>query len=276
MKKKIFVVLLVIATILLSGCGKDNDKPKVKYENYKARYIDNYDCPVDNVYDIKTGDYITDDYKIFYISDKKNTETENHCKYRYKNPNNYRYLGSMDTYSDGSYILYVDNHNNVIGFDNKGNVNNNYKKIVDVDKIYKTKNIKYYYYYQRSIGPTLEYYFNDKIIHYYLSSGYNYDITIPEGEKIIHHGFHEKETQPYEHVRDLEKYPLMIITDKGRYNVGISDDDRCHEYDDVECTYTLVETRLYDHIFENYNVRFFDGDTLITKGGSVYTIKNLH
>lgn len=65
-----------------------------------------------------------------------------------------------------------------------------------------------------------------------------------------------------------------IITNENVYEIGVDANDKCHIYEDVKCTYTLIKTNKLDDLLDNFknNISYFDGKYLITKDNNIYRI----
>ena len=99
-------------------------------------------------------------------------------------------------------------------------------------------------------------YINDKeIVYYVVEEKY----TIPLKEKVLFFS------------RDL-KY---IITNENIYEIGVESNDKCHTFEDVKCTYTLIKTNKLDDLLEKFknNISYFDVEYLVTKDNKIYKIE---
>lgn len=99
-------------------------------------------------------------------------------------------------------------------------------------------------------------YINDKeIVYYVVEEKY----TIPLKEKVLFFS------------RDL-KY---IITNENIYEIDVEGNDKCHTFEDVKCTHTLIKTNKLDDLLEKIknNISYFDVEYLITKDNKIYKIR---
>ena len=277
--KKIFISLLVVFSLcLISGCGNTEEREEYKkddeYKNYDAITDSYYDCGFEKIDDIiYEADIIVANSKLYILSSKKNSETDNHCRPFYKNENNYKYLGHVRTYEDGQCALYLNNSGKIIAIDESGKETRyKYKKYVDVEKLYSEKKFNYFRYTNTTdlFQTPYFYYFTDDTLYYQIDDLGN-EISLPSDEDILYFGIHDpdwKNTQS----KDI----FMLITNKHKYTVGVAKNAKCMEYEDVECSYTLNITTMYDTVFRDFNIKYFDGKRLITKDNVLYHIRQYY
>lgn len=180
-----------------------------------------------------------------YSANKKYEASNTKCKIIDNNASGYEYIGII--YKNVPYPecfikdgkLYNLNKSGfvLVGFINKKD--EYYKNIL---------NNEHFYYYYGS-------YINDKEIRYTVVEE---EYTIPLKEKVLFYSY------------DL-KY---IITNENVYEIGVDANDKCHIYEDVKCTYTLIKTNKLDDLLDNFknNISYFDGKYLITKDNNIYRI----
>lgn len=236
--------------------------------SYYAGRMENYDCSLENVSYADTQ-FVVSNGVLYLIESKKNTETDTHCKPIYKNENNYKFIGMMSTAKDGTYFIYQDN-NKILGVDRFGTISDyKLRDYVDIEELIKTKSISHIYY--TNTYNKYYYYVTDNSIYYYQEEQpgkrYESEVVIPTNEKVLYYGIHNGPTT-------LRK-TMMLITDKNRYIIGISEDDKCHEYSDIKCTFSLIKTNVYDGILKEYKNRivYFGNSNLIAKDNEFRYVK---
>ena len=272
--KKIIIILLSCTLIgILTGC---QDKEDIVEKNYSIKQINSYDCLLDDItyFDM---DYIISNSKLYLYSTKKNTITNNHCKVIYENANNYSFLGKIRTYSDGEYILFKDNSNNVFCVDNEGNISNyELNNYVNIKQIMNNHKIDYMYFINTTFNHEQYFYYISGNSLYYQIGDKSAIIDIPKEEKIIYHGIRSNDNDNIYNNNDYYDQLLVLITDKNKYIVNLLEDDKCHEYEDIKCTYKLElkKTDMFNDLIIDFknNIKYFNGKYLFTEDNKVYLI----
>lgn len=245
--KKIALILMTL--LILTGCrnSKEIDNTEAKKDNnFSTRYFKlekiNLDCNLNNITFISEKHIIANNILYEYSANKKYEASNTKCKIVDDNASGYEYIGiyghDVERFiKDGK--LYNLNKSGfvLVGFINKKD--EYYKNIL---------NNEHFYYYYGS-------YINDKEIRYTVVEE---EYTIPLKEKVLFYSY------------DL-KY---IITNENVYEIGVDANDKCHIYEDVKCTYTLIKTNKLDDLLDNFknNISYFDGKYLITKDNNIYRI----
>ena len=251
MKKKIFLFCLI--ALLFTGCTKKEDIIISEQEKNYSLEQKKLDCNLTNITFVDNN-YIFANNQIYkYSINKKFSDSNSNCKIIVDDISNYKYIGVI-------YIPNVDKGLNKFFYNNKiyslydeglveleDDLNNVYwKNIIDPIK----DNDIYYY--------NNGFYYTDKIIN--LSVGEdNQVIPIPENEKIIY----------------ANPYGRYIFTDKKAYITGIDKNDKCNEYEDIKCTYTLIETNNFNDFLSDFknNISYFNGEYLVTKNNEIYFVR---
>lgn len=273
MIRKIMLGLLVVVAICATtGCGKKEEHQN-DTKNYDAIIDSYYDCNFKTIDDIiYESNLIVSNSKVYELSSKKNTETDNHCRPIYKNENNYTYIGFVRTYSDGECALFLNNEGNIIAVDKNGQeVNYRYEEYIDIEELYREKNFKYFRYTNTTLFQTpYYYYFTDNYLYYQIDDLGN-EISLPNDEKVLYFGIHDPDW-----TKSQSKNIFMLITNKNKYIVDIASDDKCREYEDVKCSYILNLTKMYDEVLRDFNIKYFDGKRLITNDNIMYHIRQYY
>lgn len=251
--KKIALILMTL--LILTGCRNskeiDNTESK-KDNNFSTRYFKlekiNLDCNLNNITFISEKHIIANNILYEYSANKKYEASNTKCKIIDNNASGYEYIGII--YRNVPYPEHFIKDEKLYNLDKSGFVLVNYNK---KDKYYKNiinnyLNNENFYYNNGS-------YINDKEIRY---TPVEEEYTIPLKEKVLFYSY------------DL-KY---IITNENVYEIGVDANDKCHIYEDVKCTYTLIKTNKLDDLLDNFknNISYFDGKYLITKDNNIYRI----
>lgn len=246
------IVITILTLLILTGCRNskeiDNTESK-KDNNFSTRYFKlekiNLDCNLNNITFISEKHIIANNILYEYSANKKYEASNTKCKIVDDNSSGYEYIGIIyrnvpypeHFIKDGK--LYNLNKSDfvLVGFINKK------------DEYYKNILNNEHFYYNNGR------YINDKEIRYTVVEE---EYTIPLKEKVLFYSY------------DL-KY---IITNENVYEIGVDANDKCHIYEDVKCTYTLIKTNKLDDLLDNFknNISYFDGKYLITKDNNIYRI----
>ncbi len=249
MKKK-FVSILLCGIMILGLTGCKNNKQMVettnlKNKNYTLKKL-NLDCNLDNITFVNKK-YIISNGRIYTYSSKKFSETDTKCKLLSTDEKTYKFLGYIPE-NVYSFDTFIDNNNQIVKI-----YNNEIKSFYNIeDIISKYMNNDFYYHNMRT-----------EVTDTYWSFFYNQNdrkIEIPKDEKVLYY------------VKN--QWPDTIITDKGAYTIGVDKNDKCHEYEDIDCTYKLQKTEKYNELLNDYkdNISYFDGEYLITTENIIYKV----
>ena len=256
MKKILAVLLCAVLIIGLTGCSskkQSRNENISKEKNYKLEQI-NSDCNLENITFLNENIIIANG-KIYLYSTKKYNDTGNHCKLVITdNPTaNFICLGRIYfDYHSLPEAFTTDGYNLYSFKSSKSNLNLEVNiSDFDLEILKKYRDSSYYYY-------DISNYFTDKEIMYKDTI-----INIPTNEKILYvAAYHNNGFRTY------------IITDKNSYILGKNKNDKCYEYEDVKCTYKLIETDIFDEFFDEFKdkILYFNGEFLVTKDNKMYKL----
>ena len=252
MNKKLKVLLVLSCILIISGCGKSNE---IKSNSSNGKEDNKISCSINNnngKYDYYineslvcpqfkdiaySGDrfFITNAGELYEYSDKKYSTTNNNCK---KVETQVLFTNIIENTLVGENFEYYSYHDG------------NLRKIPN-DEIQKGRawygidqmeirlhklNSKIFYLDQLDINDPEIYGYVDGNNIYEIS--YDYDnnksnekllLTLKDGEKV------EKTTNGF------------VITNKGYYRYGITNQKECSEYEDIKCEYGLVQVDTKDN-----------------------------
>lgn len=250
------IIIIVLTLLMLTSCKDLNEKNNTeinKDNNLSTQYFKleeiNLDCNLNNITFIIEKYIISNNVLYEYSTDKKYESSNTKCKVVDNNALGYEYLGIIYDDYDGIQKFIKDGM--LYSLKKSGFTLKKYDK---EDEYYKNIINNYLhnelYYYNNGN------YINDKeIVYYVVEEKY----TIPLKEKVLFFS------------RDLE----YIITNENVYEIGVESNDKCHTFEDVKCTYTLIKTNKLDDLLEKFknNISYFDGEYLITKDNKIYKIR---
>ncbi len=259
MKKKLLTVLLLIILLLgFTGCGKKEQlkiSNETKEKNYELKQI-NSDCNLENI-TFLNKDVIVAEGKVYLYADKKYSETDTHCKNAVTdNPNdNFVYLDNAHSSNYNHPESFTTDGNDFYYFDYDLNLKKQ-SDISNVSNILKNYRDNSFYYYSNGLEVT------DKKIKYEYATEKDTYVNTPSDEKILYAIDYINGRGPF------------IITENNAYTLGVDKNDKCHEYEDVECTYVLKKTDIFDDLFKDFKneIVYLSRDYLATKDNKMYKI----
>lgn len=253
MNKKLGIIIIVLYALIATGCGnlnytKNNNNNNGKEESKISCSINNnngkYDyyineslvCPQFN--DIAySGDrfFITNSGELYEYSDKKYSTTNNNCKKVESDVLFSNIIANTLVSKDGNFYSYHDGNLKKISDDEieKGRA---WYGIDQMEiKVYRVNNKIFYLDQLDNEAPEIYGYVDGNSI-YSISYDWKLNktnekllITFKDGEKV------EKVTNGF------------VITNKGYYRYGMTNQKKCSEYEDIKCEYGLVQVDTTDN-----------------------------
>lgn len=265
MNKKLKVLLVLGCILIITGCGKSNDiknnsnnenkdnkiSCSINKNNGKYDYFINESLVCPQFKDIAySGDrfFITNSRELYEYSDKKYSTTNNNCKKADTDVLFDKIVENTLVSKDGNFYSFFEGNLKRITDDEiqKGRA---WYGIDQMEiKVYKANNRIFYLDQLDNEKPEIYGYVDGNSIY---SISYDWKsnktnekllITFKDGEKV------EKVTNGF------------VVTNKGYYRYGMTNQKECSEYEDIKCEYGLV---LVDTIDNCSNEIFYVSNNLI-------------